>query len=231
MSAATSTPSTGLRERWPDNQTFPGETKEKALARRVKMHEFLMTGGVQIGTDPVTKRAVYTGPVNPANTPECPWHPDYPGVAPCSAWEEIKAGRGSGEVVSPTLAELRSRTPEELRDARERIRVARDQSEGIFEQTRNVPGEDPRVERPVKPALKPAPRLGLGHTDPAPSTGNKMSWYDDPELNGGYAPSQHRSAEPRLEDARDTAMVNLGEIVPDEIIIDGDEDDDEGEGE
>ncbi len=207
--------STGLRERWPDGQTFPGESKEHALARRVKMHEFLATGGVQIGTDPVTKRAVYTGPVDPASTPECPWHPDYPGITPCSAWEEIKAGRGSGEVVSPTLAELRSRTPEELRDARERIRVARDQSEGIFEQTRNVPGEDPRVERPVKPA----PRTSLSD--------NKMAWYDDPDL------SAHRVSEtrPRLEDARDTAMVNLGEIVPDEIIIDGDEDGDEGEGE
>lgn len=212
---------TGLRERWPDGRTFPGEPKEHALARRVKMHEFLATGGVQIGTDPVTKRAVYTGPVDPANTPECPWHPDSPGVAPCSAWEEIKAGRGSGEVVSPTLAELRGRTTEELRDARERIRVARDQSEGIFEQTRNVPGEDPRVERPVKP-VKPAVKF-------KPTGGNKMSWYDDPELNGGHAAisGAAKVRRERLEDARDTAMVNLGEIVPDEIIIDGDEDDDE----
>jgi hypothetical protein len=207
---------TALSERWPDSQTFPGESKDNALRRRVKMHEFLATGGVQLGIDPATKRMTYSGPVDPATTPECPWHPDYPGVAPCAAWEEIKAGRGSGEVVSPTLAELRDRTPEELRDARERIRVARDQAEGIFDQTRNVPGEDPRIQRP---APKPAPR-----TSPSGSSQNKMAWYDDPDL-GAHRVSETR---PRLEDARDTAMSSLGGEVPDEIIIDGDEDE-EGE--
>jgi len=223
VSAAPSTPSTRLRERWPDNQTFPGETKENALRRRVKMHEFLMTGGVQIGFDPATKRALYSGPVDPATTPECPWHPNHPGLAPCSAWEEIKAGRGSGEVVSPTLAELRNRTPEELRDARERIRVARDQAEGVFEQTRNVPGEDPRTERP---ATKPAPRVSL--TKPS----NKMAWYDNDTAMKQEADRSHGYTDQpdfdHLEDARDTAVASLGEEVPDEIIIDGDEDDEEG---
>lgn len=88
-----------LAERWPDNLVGPGETPETALLRRVKMHEFLMTGGIQIGTDKQTGRAVYSGPVDPSVTTECPWHPEISGTQSCAAWTEIVAGRGSGEAV------------------------------------------------------------------------------------------------------------------------------------
>lgn len=192
---------------WANTARFPNESSETALRRRVKMHEFLMSGGVYLGIDPETGRALYSELVDPATAadeyPDCPWHGTDPDGTKCSAWEAIITGRGTGEPVSPTLTELRNLSDEELQDARARIRVARDQKDGI--QTW-MPGENPRREFPPLPA-----RGG----------GNKMSWYDDPGA------SQHRSAEPSIEDARDTAMEHLGESIPDTIEIEGDEEDED----
>lgn len=188
-----------LQPRWPDGQTGPGETPDRALLRRVKMHEFLMSGGVQISTNPVT----YSEPLDPAfpeTLPsECPWHPDYPNLAPCTAWEEIKAGRGSGEQPKERLAELRGRTPEELSEARDRVRIARNQQTGIFDPQFDESGADPRPVGAFAGAatLKPKKKTGGFPWDPKPSQ----------------------------EDARDTAFAELSAgFVPDEIEIDGDED-------
>lgn len=101
---------------WPDGQLNPGQTPASQLKRRVKQHEFLMTGGIHIGIDD-QHRAIYTPPiVDPGLYPECPFH-----NGPCTAWNEILEGRGTGEPISQTLLEIRNRTPEErmaLRDER-----------------------------------------------------------------------------------------------------------------
>ena len=70
-----------------------GETEESALKRRVKMHEFLMTGGIQIGLNSsgvMEYTAAIDDPV--AYGPACPWHGEG-----CSAWAVIFAGDNDGK--------------------------------------------------------------------------------------------------------------------------------------
>ena len=93
---------------WPDDNTLPGETLEAALRRRVMMHEFLAPGGVR-QVDKSTGAVTYSAPVDPATTPQCPWH-----EGDCTAWREIVEGRGTGTVFSPTIVERR----EGFRDAK-----------------------------------------------------------------------------------------------------------------
>lgn len=102
---------------------FPGEPPESRLRRSIRMHEFMITGGTLAGYDAETKRAIWTEDVDPDVTPVCPWHQP----SSCVAWDEIRAGRGSGEVPSPTLAELRNQDSEELQDKGERIMIAAEQ--------------------------------------------------------------------------------------------------------
>lgn len=203
---------TGLNG-WSDTARYsPGEMPDAVLLRRVKMHEFLMTGGVYLGVDPETKRAVYSEPIDPDTVadehPDCPWHGVDADGTKCAAWEEIVAGRGSGESVSPTLGELRNRSDEELRDSRERLRVAKDQKDGV---NGWEPGGNPK---PVRESPPPA-KKGGGYP------------WDRDKADKSFTGSQHRSAEryQPIEDARDTAMESLGETVPDEIVIEGDEED------
>jgi hypothetical protein len=70
---------------------FPDEDETKALARRIKMHEFLIPGGVQLGYDSDLKMQ-YSEAIEVSETPDCPWH-----GADCLAWIEIREGRGSGQ--------------------------------------------------------------------------------------------------------------------------------------
>ena len=68
---------------WPPVVDDEGRTAR----RRIMMHEFLMTGGVQTGND--KGKAIYSPPIVAAAHEVCPWH------APnCEAWAEIRAGRG-----------------------------------------------------------------------------------------------------------------------------------------
>lgn len=99
---------------WADDVRLGNESADAALMRRVKMHEFVAAGGVQLGVDAVTKKMVYSGPVDwtQEEYTVCPWHGD-----PCTAWDEIKAGRGYGASDGPTLRELRAMTDEERREA------------------------------------------------------------------------------------------------------------------
>lgn len=199
-----------------DSSRFPGESEDKAIRRRVSMHEFLMTGGVFLGTDPQTKKPIYSDPIDPLTVadehPECPWHGvDWDGTR-CSAWVEILAGRGTGEVVDPTLAELRSRTHEDLAYMRTKLRVARDQQEPFFRNS-DAPGGNPDKQIPIPSVPRPG-------------------GYPWDKQGAQFSGSQHRSVEKRIEpmeDARDTAIEHLGEAVPDSIEIDGDEEGEDNE--
>lgn len=77
----------------------PSETEQHALRRQVSMHEFLMTGGVQLGYK--DGKMAYSGPVTPITHPACPWH--NPG---CEAWAEITAGRGKWTALESELSDL-----------------------------------------------------------------------------------------------------------------------------
>jgi|GEM_PF-2691868 len=85
---------------------LPGETVELAVKRRVKMHEFLMKGGIRDGLDKFN-RVQYTGPVSPTTHPVCPWHAED-----CIAWYEIAEGRGYDgvEEIEPDIVERRLST-------------------------------------------------------------------------------------------------------------------------
>ncbi len=121
-----------------------GETEQSALKRRVKMHEFLMTGGIQIGLNSA-QIMEYTGPIDDpvAYGPACPWHGEG-----CSAWAVIFAGDNDGTGTRNesgfTLAELREKYPNIARVEREE---AKDES-----------SEDAEIETPM--ALSGNDRVG-----------------------------------------------------------------------
>ncbi len=164
---------------WPDQQLGPGETAETALLRRVKFHEFMMTGGQPNGFK--NGKLTYSDPVDPSVTPNCPWHNADGLGEPCTAWAEVVAGRVTGYKPEPTLKE------------------------------RQENWDQPKLPKPS----------GKQHESHGPmvskTTGKPIFTWDD---DGG--------SEPPLEDARDTAIGALaGEPVPDEIVIDGDEEDED----
>lgn len=88
---------------WPDQQLGPGETPETALRRRVRFHEFMMTGGQANGFK--NGKMSYSDPVDPTATPNCPWHNADGAGEPCTAWTEIVEGRATGYKPEPTLKE------------------------------------------------------------------------------------------------------------------------------
>ena len=174
------------------------------LKRSIRMHEFMMTGGVLAGYDPETGRAIWTEDVDPQVTPVCPWHQPVR----CLAWDEIRAGRGSGDVPSPTLAELRGQTSEELQDKTEQLMIARGQQQ-----------------------LDTQPKIFA----PAPNA-HSMDWYDQPgQSQHGHGQQQGRSygselRRRRAEEMRSRAamndeleFLNITKQIPDEIEIDGPE--------
>ena len=125
---------------WVDQQLQPGDKGDpaRALIRRVKQHEFVMSGGlVEKVEGGIT---TYGPPVDPAKTPVCPWHGEG-----CSAWKEIVEGRGTGTFDGPTLRELREMTPEEIaenRRADDIERIAHNHNTSRKEATRVVDSMD-----------------------------------------------------------------------------------------
>lgn len=87
------------------------ETPGQVLIRRVKMHEFLMTGGVKTGTD--ERGNVLYGPPITADAekfPTCPWHDDATTseIDRCDAWQSILAGDGYWSKIETELREARA---------------------------------------------------------------------------------------------------------------------------
>lgn len=78
---------------------LPEETVDQAMTRRIMMHEFLMTGGVQTGYND-KGQMTYSDPITVADYPVCPWHGED-----CLAWNEIVAGRGHWTRMEAELAE------------------------------------------------------------------------------------------------------------------------------
>ena len=189
----------------PTLHLFPGETEDAAILRRVRMHEFLMTGGTQLGV--VDGKMTYSDPIDAATTPVCPWHDED-----CIAWAEIQAGRTKAYADGPTLAELREITPEEYTEGRAKLAV---------EVGRNQPAS---VATGEFPTAKPGVYAASG-----PKTGGNP-W----DKQGSYSGGSHVgtgtggwSRKPRLEDARDTVEREFSGLMPegDVIEIDGDEED------
>lgn len=83
---------------------LPGEVDGdgRSRTRAIKMHEFLMTGGVQTGYD--NKGIMtYGPPITVDAGPVCPWHGEG-----CMAWTEIVEGRGEWTRLESELADLKA---------------------------------------------------------------------------------------------------------------------------
>lgn len=181
---------------WVDAQLSPSDRGDasRALARRVKMHEFIMTGGVIIsdGTKNGTGITTYGPPVDPTTNPECPWHGEG-----CSAWREIAEGRGYGAFDGPTLRELRDRTPEEIEEARKADEVER------IARVQNI---DRVIAKKVSDAYDT----------------NRDAWGPD-KLRETKAEALARKAREDRE-AASADLADAANALGDEIVIDGDED-------
>lgn len=110
---------------------FPGEDEAYALHRRVKMHEFLIPGGIQLGV--TDGKMQYSDPIIVDEWAFCPWH-DSEDTEPddiCQAWAEIRAGR------NPQA--LFERLQEQLADReREFLIVSSDDSEEVREDAESL---------------------------------------------------------------------------------------------
>ena len=87
----------------------------RSMTRRIKMHEFLMTGGIKVGER--EGRTTYSDPIkhtDPAWETTCPWHGAQDGD--CNAWLEIVAGRGYWSRLSVELAALEAELEDTKRE-------------------------------------------------------------------------------------------------------------------
>lgn len=186
-----------------ERNLMPGETTTtQALSRRIKMHEFLMSGGVMTGY--VDGVMAYSEPIVAEEHVKCPWHL----AEDCVAWEAIREGHGHWTSLQAELDVLTEAYVEgEQRD----------------DETMN------RINELV--ALLKGRPAGWGELR------EKWSNTSSPPLSDSYSGSSgSRSGSSgsdwarrfKPEDARDKAFEELSaEQVPDEIVFDGDEEDED----
>lgn len=170
------------------------ETTDQALLRKVKMHEFLMTGGVPIKTNLPEHhgRVVYSPPVTAITHPVCPWHGDH-----CPPWDEIVAGRGYWTRMEHELEGLRNDTTDN---------EAEDEIDGLV----------------AALELRPRDALALRERTPKQIEAESEPKKTKKKSVGNPWDRKTEIIE-NLTDSRDSAIVAFGETVPDTIEIDGEE--------
>jgi len=194
----------------------PGETEAEALKRQIKMHEFLMSGGVQIGYK--EGRMAYSGPVSPSTHPVCPWHGEG-----CVPWAEISEGRGEWTRIEAELAEVESYIA--AATSAEELEALNGAAETLREQLSYRPRDAKKLrertdaEFEAEKALYKKPGV---YAAAGPKTGGNP--WDKPSHT--HHTVKHYVPAPVL-DARDDAVIavlGLRQETPDSIEID-----DEGE--
>ena len=210
----------------------PGETEAHALKRRITMHEFLMTGGVQIGYQ--DGKMAYSPAIGPDEREQCPFHEDVD----CIAWREIREGRGHWTRLEAELSELEAelvdafRKPVDGPDDDEidalMIQVA-EAREALALRPRSITEIREKNARDEWAGSQDVIRPTGGDPWNRKSTVGGSNWREEQENGLGYGAASRPYAKPRLEDARDTAVSELSAAanIPHEIEIEGDEDDDE----
>lgn len=182
---------------WADTARLPNEDDADAMLRRVKMHEYLMTGGVQLGLDKVTSKMLYSDPIETtdlwkAENADCPYHPGQD----CTAWANIVAGNGYWTARELEREQLRDRLAEGGGSGSDADRAA--ELDGLLEfRPKQTPFEKQPKFTP-KPKKKPFPW----------STGNEPAAKQTPS---------------KQTDARDTAFRELRSDEDAVIEFEGDE--------
>jgi len=219
--------------------TGPGETVDQALLRKVKMHEFLMTGGVKTGINEYGM-VVYSDPITVMTSPICPWHDKD-----CPAWDEIVDGRGHWTRIERELGEALADLADAAVDSDEQVALSL-YAEKLLEQlelrprdalalrertTEQVEAEKAEyqrkrakgrsdLDRVAAIAQEKAQRMSGVMVPAGPKTGGNP--WDRKTTLVNERTGEIR--EPRLVDSRDEAIEAFG-AVPDTIEIDGEEGD------
>lgn len=230
---------------------MPGETEDQAMVRRIKMHEFLMTGGVQVGRDK-DGQMTYSGPITAAGYPVCPWHGED-----CLAWDEIVAGRGywtqmeaelataeaalavetnesqvefiQSQIENLTLAlELRPRDALALRERSDEQIEAERAEVNRRRAKRNAEFEKiTKAAKEVAEAARNGGELPLVYAKAGPKQGGNP-WDRGPKekLNrktGEITETWWSDPEPEDDSRNDAVAAFATEDLPDTIVVDGDE--------
>lgn len=204
----------------------PGETPEMALLRRIKMHEFLMSGGVQ--TSYVDGHMTYSGPIIIAATPVCPWHLVMEDGEECEAWVEIREGRGHWTRLEAELEaaehELDASEDENLEELAARILALTEQ---LSLRPRDAAALRARTPEQLEAERRSAQVQYIQPTNDY-GTSAKPQYGVTPRVTPQYGGSRPSPRQRPLTDARDTAITELAfEPTPDEIVIDGNEEDED----
>lgn len=192
-----------------ERNLMPGETTTQALSRRIKMHEFLMSGGVMTGY--VDGVMAYSEPIVAEEHVKCPWHL----AEDCVAWVAIREGHGHWtslqaelDVLTEAYVEGEQRDDETMNRINELVALLKGRPAGWGE---------------LREKWGTAPL-----SDAASHARRDSPWGGNAGVGAGLGGrGSRRRFKP--EDARDKAFEELSaEQVPDEIVFDGDE---EGEDE
>jgi hypothetical protein len=211
----------------------PKDEEGRTMVRRIRMHEFLMDGGVVTGRDK-HGHVTYSGPITVVEYPVCPWHGEG-----CEAWTEIAEGRGEWTRLEAELAELQAESENLAAGFGERDEMLADRIAALeaklemrprsVRQLRERTDEEIAAERAAfiqrqHPSVyAPAPRQGTGN--PWDRKSEPHSSYVD---YSDHQPKYHAPA-PKSRDVVAAALSD--ESLPDEIEIDGTEGEEGEEGE
>lgn len=216
---------------------MPGETEAQGRLRRVKMHEFLMTGGIVESTK--DGHVTYSKPLTVLDAlgiPECPWH-----GANCDAWILIRKGEGHwtkleseldalDEILSQKTAAGKEKPSKEQWDRYNELRDELSLRPKSLNETRERSEEQIKADK--RAALKKQnaelnDRTGGVYAAAGPK-GPGNPWDKKPQSTstGTYKPNW-KPKPVQKDDARDDAVAAfaLGDAIPDTIEIEGDEDD------
>ena len=219
---------------------LPGETPQAGTLRRVKMHEFLMSGGIQTGYNAEGKMT-YGDPITVATNPVCPWHGED-----CEAWGEIVAGRGYWTKMESDLTELKRLHADAVKEGdetttevlsfevdklvtalelrpRDALALRSRGAEQIAQERAEHEKAKARFQQIATQAAATARRMDRVYA-PAGQKSGGNPWDRGPMVVNERTGEILEPVEPQPD--RDEVMAAfIGQAVPDRIEIDGEEDD------
>lgn len=211
------TPTRTTAKAFSDEVRLPGEDAVMAMLRRVKMHEYMMTGGVSLGANKSTGIVSYSVPITTDlmhNYAECPFCHAH---AECAAWEMILDGEGYWTAMDIRLKEIAEQLQETTTIAEMDILFSEEQD--ITDRMSLRPKQTPFV---AQPKFQPRPvrdHAASRKIDKQAGKKKPFPWSKD-----GESVSIKRSS-PDLANVASAALRPSGQAT--EITFDADDEDDE----